>query len=99
MECVPVVEKVCVKAAVAPAPDTVPALVGTAATVPIVVVPSLNTTFPVAPVTLLLCDEIVAVNVTGVAVVTPLVGLVATPVAVTAGVTVTVSFTAVVTGL
>jgi hypothetical protein len=91
MECVPVVEKVCVNVAVAPAPDTAPALVGTAATVPIVVVPSLNTTFPVAPVTLLLCDEIVAVNVTGVAVVTPVVGLAPTPVAVTAGVTVTVS--------
>src|SRR5690349_18492858 len=94
MECVPVVEKVCINVAVAPAKDAEFAPVGTAATVPIVVVPSLNTTFPVAPVTLLLCEEIVAVSVTGVAVVTPLVGLGATAVAVTVGVTVTVSVVA-----
>src|SRR5690242_8350903 len=90
MECVPVVEKVCVNVAVAPANDTAFAPVGTAATVPMVVAPSLNTTFPVAPVVLMLCEEIVAVSVTGVDVVTPLAGLGAMAVAVTAGVTVTV---------
>jgi hypothetical protein len=85
--CVPAVVKVCVKTAVAPANADALALEGTAPTVPIVVVPSLNTTFPVAPVTLLLCEEIVAVSVTGVAVVTPLAGLAASAVAVAAGVT------------
>src|SRR5215469_16509379 len=99
MECVPVVENVCVNVAEPPANDTALAPAGTAATVPIVAVPSLNTTFPVAPNTLLLCDEINAVKVTGVVVVTPLVGLGVTPVAVVAGVTVTVSLTGVVTGL
>jgi hypothetical protein len=74
-ECVPVVEKVCVNVAVAPANDAAFAPEGTAAMVPIVVVPSLNTTFPVAPVALLLCEAIDAVRVTGVAVVTPVVGL------------------------
>jgi len=103
MECVPVVEKVCVNVAVAPAPTsvvpTVVAPAGTAATVPMVFVPSLNTTFPVAPVALLLCDVINAVRVTGVAVVTPLDGLGVTPVAVTAGVTIIGSFTEVVMAL
>ena len=99
MECVPLVEKVCTNVAVAPANDVEFALVGAAGTVPMVVVPSLNTTLPVAPVTLLLCDEIKAVKVTGVAVVTPVAGLGVTAVAVTAGVTITVSFTGVVTGL
>src|SRR5215467_731283 len=94
MECVPIVENVCTNVAVAPANDDALALLGTAATVPMVVVPSLNTTLPVAPVALLLCEVIKAVNVTGVAVVTPLVGVGITAVPVTAGVTVTVSVVA-----
>jgi hypothetical protein len=56
-------------------------------------------TVPVVPVALLLPEVMVAVKTTGIAVVTPVVGLAAKEVAVAVGDTVTLSSTAVVTGL
>src|SRR5215472_9069622 len=85
----PAVEKVVVMEAVAPSPAI--AVAGTAVTVtglPICVPLLKNVTVPLTPVKLMLADETVAVSVTGVAVVTPTVGVPATAIAVAALVTV-----------
>jgi len=96
--CTPVVAKDVFRTAVALAPAVAVAPAGTAAAVPIVVAPSLNVTFIVGPTVLLLAELIVTESV-----MPWLACTVLAPgeraVAVVAGDTITVSVTAVVTGL
>jgi hypothetical protein len=93
MDLLPVVVNVVVSVAVPPAP-TVDAPTGvTDAGVPICAPPLKKVTVPVVPPVLLLLEVIVAVNVTGVAVVTPVLGLAASVAAVVACDTVTWSTT------
>ena len=95
----PVELKEVVNAAVPPAPAIADAAMGATVTgLPICVPPSKNVTVPVAPVALLLADEIVAVKVMFVPVVT-VDAPVVSPVAVVAFDTITVSVTGVVTAL
>ena len=94
----PVVAKVVVKTAVPLAPTVVVAPAGVTFAVPMVLLPSLNVTVPVGPCVLLLWEPMVTDKLTcwfggtGFGVADP-------DAVVVAGVTVTISVTAVVTGL
>jgi hypothetical protein len=74
---VPALVKVVVRVTVPPAPMVVVAATGVTAGAPICTPPLKKVTVPVVPSALLLLEAIVAVNVTGVAVVTPVEGLAA----------------------
>src|SRR6516225_3542778 len=92
MLCEPLVENVVVNEAVPPAKLVCPALIGVTATGAPIGVPLLEkVTVPVAPVMLMLWEEIAADKVTCVLVVTPVFGLAASPVMVVARVTLTAS--------
>jgi len=83
--CVPVEVNVVCRLAVPLAKAIAVAPAGTTVTgLPICVVPLKNVTVPPGPAVLLLCDAMVAVSVTGVAVVTPVAGVAPSPVAVVA---------------
>jgi hypothetical protein len=98
IEWVPLVVKVILNEAVPLAPTVAVAPAGVTFAVPRLAVPSLNVTVPVGPCALLLMDPMVADKVTCWLVGTGF-ALAATDAVVAVGVTVTVSVTAVVTGL
>src|SRR5215470_6858433 len=86
----PVVVNVVVMTAVPPAKVVCPAPAGVTGTGAPMGVPLFEkVTEPVAPVKLMLCEEIAAVKVTCVLVVTPVFGLATSPVMVAVGVTLT----------